>query len=266
MARPRKNAPVDLTVPVDLTAGVIERLTCPAGKQQAFLRDAKAPGLRVRVLPTGLKAYVFEAKLNRRTIRRTIGDVRAWTIEEARSEANRLRVTIDGGDDPRKLERQRKADKAAKEAEEAARGITVGEAWHRYLEERRPRWRDSTYGDHLKMIQPGGKPIRNRPGVTTQPGMMTPLLSLRLADLDGAIIEAWTTKEAKRRPTRTRLALRLLKAFLRWADREPDLHGIADPTAASGRKLQELVGKPRAKRDYLQREQLSSWLLVATQN
>ena len=44
----------------ELTAGAIDRLTCPAGKTQAFLRDTKAPGLRVRVTAAGAKAYVFE--------------------------------------------------------------------------------------------------------------------------------------------------------------------------------------------------------------
>lgn len=33
---------------------------------------------------------MFEAKLNRRTVRRTIGSVRAWAIEQARTEARRL--------------------------------------------------------------------------------------------------------------------------------------------------------------------------------
>tara|TARA_R110000772_G_scaffold48719_1_gene111170 strand:- start:7723 stop:9060 length:1338 start_codon:yes stop_codon:yes gene_type:complete len=259
MARPRKNAPLDLSRAIDLTAGAIERLTCPTDKSQAFLRDTKAPALRVRVTPSGMKSYVFEAKLNRRTIRQTIGDVRAWSIEEARTEANRLRVVIDTGNDPRELERQRLADKAAKAAEEAARGITTREAWDRYIVERRPHWKDSTYSDHLKMVQEGGKEIKNRPNTKTTPGMMLPLMGLRLADLNAATIEAWTAKETKRRPTRTRLALRLLKAFLRWADREPDLHGIADPTAASGRKLQETVGRQKVKADYLQREQLAAW-------
>ncbi|MDO8864148.1 integrase family protein [Haliea sp. E1-2-M8] len=259
MARPRKNAPLDLSQPIDLTAGAIERLTCPTDKPQAFLRDTKAPALRVRVTPSGMKSYVFEAKLNRRTIRQTIGDVRAWSIEEARTEANRLRVVVDAGNDPRELERERLAGKAAKVAEEAAKSITTREAWDRYILERRPHWRDSTYSDHLKMVQEGGKEIKNRPKTKTTPGMMLPLMGLRLADLDAATIEAWTAKEAKRRPTRTRLALRLLKAFLRWADREPDLHGIADPTAASGRKLQETAGKQKVKADYLQREQLAAW-------
>lgn len=70
MARTSATTAPDLTQAHELTAGMIERLTCPAGKGQAFLRDTKAPGLRVRVTAAGAKSYVFEAKLNRQTDRR----------------------------------------------------------------------------------------------------------------------------------------------------------------------------------------------------
>jgi integrase len=114
MARPKKTDLPDLSETHELTAGLIERLTCRTDtKAQAFLRDSKAPGLRVRVTNTGAKSYVFEAKLNRQTIRRTIGDVRAWTIDAARTEARRLAVLLDTGTDPRELERQKDAAKAA---------------------------------------------------------------------------------------------------------------------------------------------------------
>lgn len=114
MARPKKDASIDLSEAQELTAGLIERLTCRTDiKAQAFLRDTKAPGLRVRVTNTGVKAFVFEAKLNRQTIRRTIGDVRSWTIDAARTEARRLAVVLDNGNDPREIERQQQAAKAA---------------------------------------------------------------------------------------------------------------------------------------------------------
>ena len=87
MARPKKSDAPDLSEAQELTAGAIERLTCPTGKQQAFMRDTKAPGLRVRVTAAGAKSYVFEAKLNRQTIRRTLGDVRTLSIEDARDAA-----------------------------------------------------------------------------------------------------------------------------------------------------------------------------------
>ena len=80
----KKTDALDPKHPIDLTAGAIERLTCRTDvKAQAFLRDTKAPGLRARVTNTGAKSFVFEAKLDRQTIRRTIGDVRAWTTEAA---------------------------------------------------------------------------------------------------------------------------------------------------------------------------------------
>jgi integrase len=270
MARPRNNEAPDVTKPCNLTAGAIERLACPPGKAQAFLRDAAGNGLRVRVTPNGAKAYVFEQSLNNRTIRRTIGSVQAHTVEEARAEAKRLSVLLDAGTDPRELERQQAeaaataaAERTAREnaatAERAAAALTVGEAWARYVEERRPHWGDRNHADHLKLTQPGGEPHKRLQGVKTTAGPLAPLMALRLVNLDGPAVEAWAKREAATRPARVRLALRLLKAFLRWAAAEPDLKGRADPTAASAKKAREAAGKPKARNDYLQREQLAAW-------
>jgi integrase len=135
MARPKKSEALDLTQAVNLTAGAIERLACRTdAKSQAFLRDTAVPGLRVRVTNTGAKSFVFEAKLNRQTIRRTIGDVRAWTIEQARAEARRLAVLLDEGNDPRELERQRQAEEASRKTVEQAQAVTVSQAWTAYLQ------------------------------------------------------------------------------------------------------------------------------------
>lgn len=105
-----------------LTLERIRIFACPPGQKQAFFWDTEAPRLAVRATATGSKAFIFEAKLNRQTIRRTIGDVRAWRIDEARAEARRLQTLIDQGKDPRELDRlQTAAAEAAKAAEEAAR-------------------------------------------------------------------------------------------------------------------------------------------------
>ena len=116
MARPKKSDAPDLKQAHDLTAGFIERLTCPEGKQQVFLRDSDTKGLRVRATAAGSKSYVFEKKLDRQTIRRTIGDVSNWSIEGARIEARRLAVLLDSGTDPRELQRQQQAHKDAEKA------------------------------------------------------------------------------------------------------------------------------------------------------
>jgi integrase len=274
MARPKNNEAPDLAKALDLTAGAIERLTCPPGKSQAFLRDAKAPGLRVRVTAAGAKSYVFEAKLNRQTIRRTIGDVRAWAIEQARQEANRLRVTLDGGDDPRELERQERAAAEAQKAVNAARleaerlsNVTVGEAWAIYLEDRRPFWGDRHYADHLKMAKAGGDVAKRGLKIAadgTKPrtvaGPIHDLLTLPLRALTPERVEAWATEQAKTRPTYARLCWRCLKVFLGWcAERSEYAPLLATANPAKTKRAREVLGKPGVKDDALQREQLAVW-------
>jgi hypothetical protein len=100
---------------VRLTAGRVDAFTCPAGKSQAFLWDTDTPALALRVTPTGRKTYVFESRLNGATLRLSIGTATDWPIEKARGEAQRLKVLVDSGTDPRELERQQQADKAAEQ-------------------------------------------------------------------------------------------------------------------------------------------------------
>ena len=261
MARPKKDAAIDLSEAQELTAGLIERLTCPADKSQTFMRDAKAPGLRVRVTAAGAKSFVFEAKLNRQTIRRTIGDVRAWSIEVARTEANRLRVTLDAGTDPRELERQQQADKADKAAAVAAAAVTVAEVWTVYLAERRPHWGDRHYRDHIAFAKAGGVPAKRGTagrGVTVA-GPIHPLLGLRVADLTPETIEAWAAREAKTRPTYGRLAWRCLKAFLTWCSEQAAYKHLLPSNPAKTKRSRQAFGKPAVKADVLLREQLPAW-------
>lgn len=113
-----------------LTLVRISAFTCPPEKKQAFLWDTVAPRLAVRAT-AGAKSFIFETKLQRRTIRRTIGDVRAWTLEDARSEARKLQTLIDQGQDPRELEREAAEAKAAKKTQQEAAKAAV-EAAKRY--------------------------------------------------------------------------------------------------------------------------------------
>jgi integrase len=281
MARPKKADTPDLGEAQDLTAGLIERLTCPPGKTQVFLRDTKAPGLRVRATapsaknPKGVKAFVFEAKLNRQNIRRTIGDVRVLDLEAARAEARRLAVVIrSDGDDPRELERQQDAAKAAALAasiakQEAAKvaAVTVGEVWSAYIEERRPHWGERHYKDHLNLSKAGGKVIKRGTdgrGVTIDMPLY-PLMSLPLRDLTASVIEAWAAREAKTRPTSARLAWRCLKVFLGWCTEQPAFAGLLTGNPAKTKKARESLGKAGVKTDVLQRAQLAAWFAAVQQ-
>ena len=269
MARPKKTDLPDTTRAVELTAGAIERLACRTDtKAQAFLRDTKAPGLRVRVTNTGTKSFVFEAKLNRRTIRRTIGDVRAWSLEQARQEANRLRVTLDAGTDPREVERQQQAAQAAEKAAAAVRAATVGEVWAVYLEARRPHWGERHYADHFKLVQAGGVPAKRGTkgrGVTVA-GPLHPLVGLPLCDLTAPAIEAWAAREGKTRPTAARLAWRCLKAFLSWCAEQPEYApALSGGNPAKTKKAREALGRAGVKQDALLREQLPVWFAAVRQ-
>ena len=285
VARPKKTDAPDLSEAQDLTAGLIERFSCPADKTQVFMRDTKAPGLRVRATPasaknpSGIKAFVFEAKLNRQTIRRTIGDVRAWTIDAARVEANRLRVTLDAGADPRELERQQQeakdqaiADKAAEQAQQAqqaaANALTVGEVWAAYIEQRRPHWGDLHYRDHIDKAKAGGLPSGSRGGgkQLTRPGPLAALMPMALKDLDQATIEAWAANEGKTRASSARLAWRLLTVFLTWCAEQPAYATLLPAkNPAKTKKAREALGKSGTKSDVLQKGQLSTWFAAVQQ-
>ena len=244
---------------IAFTAGRVSGFKCPTDKAQAFLWDATAPGLGLRATPAGKPAYIFQAVYQGKTIRLTIGSPGAWSIPDAQTKARELQRLIDEGKDPRDLKRDALAAHAQKQAAAAADAVTMGQAWARYIEQRRPFWGELNYRDHLAMVQAGGEQRARLPGAKTVPGPLAPLLHLRLVELTAPVIEAWAAKEAKDRPARVRLALRLLKAFMRWAAAEPDLAGKADPTAASAKKAREVAGKAKPKNGYLQREQLPAW-------
>lgn len=248
-----------MTTKVRFTASRVAAFKCPSDKPQAFLWDLDQRGLGLRATPAGKPSYIFQSRFNGKTLRLTIGGPDNWSIPEAQARARGLQRIIDEGRDPRQVKAEATAaDLAIKEAA-LLESVTVGEAWEDYLKHRRPYWSSNHYKDHCKMVQKSGQLVKNRPSMRTTAGMMLPLMELRLAELDAKVLEKWATKEAKRRPTRARLAIRLLKAFLRWAANEDDYRGVADPTAASGKKLREIPGQPKIKSDHLQREQLPAW-------
>jgi integrase len=270
MARPSKTAPIDYKGPNDLTHGLLGRAACPDSLPFVLVRDADKKGLRLRVTKAGGKHWQFETRTKGKLFTRALGEWPAVSIEQAKTEAHRLRGITQTGKDPRELERKQqeaeateKAEQAAKVAQqaeqEAARAATVGEAWEVYLAERRPFWRDVTYQDHVKMAHAGGDERKRMKGVKTIAGPLAHFMTMRLVDLDNAKVHAWAQKETKARPTRARLALRLLKAFLRWCAAEDAYKAVTDPTAASGKKAREVLGTSKPKNDYIQREQLAAW-------
>ena len=268
MARPKKSEAPDLTQAIDLTSGVIGRLVCPAGKQQVFMRDTKAPGLRVRATPasskhpTGFRSFVFEKKLDRQTIRRTIGDVRSWTIEAARIEAARLAVMFNSGTDPRALERQQAAAEVAQAAADTASAVTVGDLWPRYLAEGRPKrkdaWKPGYRADIEAMAGAGGVPKKRGQGLTRQ-GPLFPLLALPLVDVTEDALQVWFESEAKASKHQAARALMMFRGFLRWCAARPEYRKLIDRDAGRAPAILENLPANTKRTDALEAAQVAGW-------
>ncbi|WP_058868146.1 site-specific integrase [Chloracidobacterium thermophilum] len=243
---------------VRLTAGRVQNFACPEGQSQAFLRDSEVPSLALRVTAKGSRAYTFEGKLNRRTVRLVIGSPAHWTLEAARARARELASLIDRGVDPRvELAQQRQEAEAARARRRIAKQSAL-EAWHTYCADRRNAWGERHYTDHLRFAAPGGEARKKGEGVT-QPGPLYALLNQPLANLTAEAVEAWAVQN-RHRPTQARLGLRLLKAFLHWCRTRHDFAQVLPAeNPAHSRKVRETLGTPKAKDDCLQREQLRPW-------
>ncbi|MBK6958593.1 MAG: tyrosine-type recombinase/integrase [Nitrosomonas sp.] len=175
----------------NFTTGVIAKAQCDPGKNQTIFYDEKTPGLGLRVTNAGVKSYIFETRLNGKTLRR-------------------------------------------------------------------PLWSELHIRDHEKIIQAGGAP-RIRSKKLTEPGSLAALSTIRLVDLTPELVTEWARVEAETRPTRARLALRLLRAFLNWCSRHSAYKAIVTGNAAQSRDARESLGKAKVKHDVLQREQLPAW-------
>lgn len=236
---------------------------CPSGKSQAFIWDSTAPGLGLRVTSSGARAYVFQSKIHRQTLRLTIGDPRSWSIDQAQEESRRLQRLIDEGRDPREVKEEVRAAHAARAVLAQAEAVTVGVAWFEYLCERKPYWGERHYKDHLAKAQPGGELARRgtRGLGQTIAGPLHSLMSLKLCELNPQVVEAWAARETKTRPTSARLAWRLLKGFLAWCAEQPAYAPVVEGNPAKTKKVRELLGPAGVKQDALQREQLHVWFL-----
>lgn len=248
----------------NLTAGRVRDFECPHDKGQVFLWDSNVPGLGVRATKSA-KVFIFQARLDGKTIRMKIGDCRTWAIDStdaevpgARQEARRLQGLIDKGIDPRIDKQERLAEQQIKRNELTRRDTTIGDAWSVYIEARKPRWSERHLFDHEDIAKAGGEKVKRGKG-TIKAGPLASMMDTRLADLTPEMVQAWATNEAKERPSRTRLAFSLLRAFVNWCEYHPDYMGLIPSGACSSRVKRETIPRMKPKTDCLQREQLPAW-------
>lgn len=266
----------------NFTATRVAAFCCESGKGQSIYWDGKQPGLGLRVTPTGVRAYIFEATLKvatpddaktaskGKTIRITIGDTATYSVADAQRIAAGLKAQTDKGIDPRQEEtdklasalatrNQAEAAAKAKQLEEARKQITLGEIWPLYIEARKTKWSAGHLQNHLTLTAAGGGPKKRGKGLTVA-GPMAPLMALPLSDLTAERVSKWLEKEAGLRPTNAAQSYRLLRAFIRWAAEMSEYRGIVPLDAYSANKVREVVPKSlAADGEGLQREQLQTW-------
>ena len=259
----------------NFTAARVAGFECATGKKQSIYWDGKTPGLGLRVTAAGSKAFIFETSLNNKTIRMTIGDQRNWAIGDAQAEASRLKVMTDQGIDPRQVIADaiaaKDAEAAALTAQEAREMVTVAEAWQVYVAERsasmkdgKPEWGDKHKAHHSYFVQAGGvkrkRGTRTGESSKTRPGVLVPLMTMRLADVDAKVIAAWLDKESKQAPTTAAQAFRALRAFLTWCAKHETYSAAVQAGACQSDDVKRKVPTVKTKpNDSLRRAQIKPW-------
>ena len=235
----------------------LNSLKCPPGVQQIIYWDTKTPNLGMRVTRTQAKSYVFEAWLAGKSLRTTIGDARSWSIAAAQTEARRLKVLVDQGIDPRAEKSEMLAAVKAKQLQ----GTLALHVWNDYVAARANRWSARHTADHQDMARLGGEQITRgrRAGMSQvkEPGILYTLLNRPLNEISRDDVHHWLKEEGTRRPTRARLALSLMRAFMNWTADHSQYRALVQKDACS--RLSRELPAPTARRDCLQREQLAAW-------
>lgn len=231
--------------------------------------DSAQPGLGVRVTAAGARSYVFESRVNHRTLRVTIGAVGkgGWKLGEAQAEARRLTVEcVDRDLDPRIVAKQEAAKADALRIEAQRHAHVLSAVWLTYIEACKAGWGERHLDDHFEVAHMGGERRKkcdkgsDKPGKTI-PGPLAALMPLKLSELTADVVAAWLKREvAAKRPTSAAKAFRLLRAFVRWADERPEYKGAIASDACTARSVREALPSSKAKKnDCLQKGQLNAW-------
>lgn len=235
-----------------LTFARIEKLKPPRGKQYAFLWD-KAVGFGVRITKNSAKSFIFESRLNGKTIRLTIGDCATWTISDARKAATRLKAMIDEGKDPRLVKVAQAHENAKAHAKIKKDKAIIGEAWESYLTHLNAKIKKN--GRKLSALH-----LRDHANIAKEAAPLHFFMDKPLSAINQGIIKSWLAKETAHRPTRAALAYRILRAFINWINEDTPFAGTADGSVFLSRKIKDMVPNGKVKvNDCLQKEQLSAW-------
>ncbi|TFV75296.1 DUF4102 domain-containing protein [Bradyrhizobium frederickii] len=110
---------------IRFTDAYVRRLSLPAGKADHIAWDPDLPGFGVRLRP-GKASYVVQYRVGIDQRRKSLGDIRKVTLEDARGIARKKFAQVELGIDP-------DAEEASRRAEQAADALTFEKAAEQYL-------------------------------------------------------------------------------------------------------------------------------------
>lgn len=242
---------------ITFNKGILLSIEPLQDKRQTFY-DTKTPKLALQVTPSGAKSFyvVKRAGVANKPTWFRLGSFPEMTVEQARAKADQAIGEIASGKNPAQIRREERAS--------AQQGNAPAiEAWERYIAIRSPEWSESHALDHQKVCTEGGvKRLRGkRQGESdlTQQGILRPLLLQPLSNITADRVAVWLDKERAIRPTHTRLAFGILRAFLNWAASTPDYRDTVQADACTDSEVKRKVPSKGHKTDVLQREMLKLW-------
>lgn len=266
---------------INFTVERVANFQCASDKTQTFFRDARTPGLGLRVTKGGARTYIFEARVGNQTLRRKLGDARTMLLKEAQSAAIDLKRLTDAKIDPRELDRQAKANQLSEDQRQKVLNAPALDAWRVYIQASQSVWSERYKSDHDTVARPaGGKITRGkRAGMpdTKEQGILRPILELPLSAITRTEVESWVEKERSRRAARVRLALSMLSAFLNWCSDyvsstvgpdgvRTEIYPYRDQVNENVcRRIKKKLGPSVPKKDALQVEQLPAWFKAVQQ-
>lgn len=182
---------------IRFTDAFVRKLALPAGKTDHIQWDPDLPGFGVRLRP-GKASFIVQYRIGTDQRRKSLGDVRKLTVEDARSVARKRFAQIELGVDPDAEEEQRRV-------EQASDALTFEKAVVRYLEARQPKMARNTYIAADRYLSRHCGPIQKKP--------VAKVTFKDIADLIRDLIE----KHGETSAARARSAL---ATFFVWAMRQ----------------------------------------------
>jgi integrase len=172
-----------------ITADIIDKLEAPAaGQQPKFHYDDKLKGFGVRVTHTGVRAFIFDTRVNGKSVRYTIGRCNKLGIDAAKAQVKKLAGAAAEG---RNVRAERKA--------EQVRSKTLAEVIEDYIQAR--NLKTSTIKDFRMAMRTAYGKFLDKP----------------LNAINEDIIRARHAERGKVSPARANLESRYIKAVFNYA-------------------------------------------------